>query len=88
MVIIVQARWSPADGERLAAVVQAARDGATDSDSLVLLPIADGVTDLDQDACLQVVAAVATASGIAIAGAIRHRHGTFHEPGKGIRREV
>lgn len=77
MVIIVQEHWHPADGERLAALLRAARDGAAEGDSLVLLPIADDVTDLDHDACLQVVAAVAAATGVAVAGAIRHRRGTF-----------
>jgi predicted amidohydrolase len=74
--IIVQEHWDPADGARLAALLQAARDGAAQDDTLVLLPVADGVSDLGEEECLQRVGAVAAAAGVVVAGAIRYRHGT------------
>jgi len=74
--IITQERWNPADGAGLTLLLQAAREAAAESATLVLLPVADGGGELGEDACLSSVATAAAAAGVAVAGAIRYRHGT------------
>ena len=44
--IITQERWNPADGAGLTLLLQAAREAAAESATLVLLPVAYGGCEL------------------------------------------
>jgi predicted amidohydrolase len=79
--IIVQELWSPTDGLRLTALLQAAEAhleaSADATDRLALLPVADGLCSDEEAACLERLARIAAATRFAIAGAVRYAHGTI-----------
>jgi deaminated glutathione amidase len=75
--IIVQERWNAADAGQLALVLQAACAGELPgSETLVLLPLADGGGEDGEAACLRRIGAAAAAAGAIVAGAIRYASGT------------